>query len=105
MVEEVTINWWGNNFSGKGEEVQSEDILNQAMPHLERMIARDKNHPCVIMWSMAKESGTATDVGISVTRKLLRRTKEPDGARLTRFVISRRNPTATAPTKMRTSSR
>ena len=88
MVEEVTLNLWGNNFSGQGEEVQSEGILNQAMPHLERMIARDKNHPYVIIWSMANESETATDVGISVMRKLLRRTKELDATRLTTFVIS-----------------
>ena len=88
MVEEVTLNWWGNNFSGKGEEVQGEGILTQAMPHLERMIARDKNHPYVIIWSMANESETATDVGISVMRKLLRRTKELDATRLTTFVIS-----------------
>jgi beta-glucuronidase len=88
MVEEVTLNWWGNNFSGKGEEVQSEDILNQAMLHLERMIQRDKNHPCVILWSMANESQTSNEVGISVMRKLLRRAKELDGTRLTTFVIS-----------------
>ena len=88
MVEEVTLNWWGNNFSGKGEEVQSEEILNQAMPHLERMIQRDKNHPCVMLWSMANESQTANDVGISVMRKLLRRAKELDRTRLATFVIS-----------------
>jgi beta-glucuronidase len=89
MIEEVTLNWWGNNFSGKGEEIQSEDILTQqAMPHLERMIQRDKNHPCLLLWSMANESQTANEVGISVMRKLLRRTKELDPTRLATFVIS-----------------
>ena len=88
MSEEVSSNWWGNNFSGKGEEVQSEEILGQAMPHLERMIRRDKNHPCVIIWSMANESKTANEVGISVMRKLLRRAKELDNTRLATFVIS-----------------
>ena len=73
MSEEVVLNWWGNNFSGQGDEVQSEEILNQAMPHLERMIKRDRNHPCVIISSMANESRTESEVGISVMRKLLRR--------------------------------
>jgi len=88
MSEEVPINWWGNGFSGQGEEVQSEGILDQAMPALERMIRRDKNHPCVIIWSMCNESQTANAVGISVMRKLLRRAKELDHTRLTTFVIA-----------------
>ena len=88
MSEEVTLNWWGNNFSGTGEEVQSESILDQAMPALERMIQRDKNHPSVIIWSMCNESETATDVGINVMRKLIRRTRELDPSRLVTFVIS-----------------
>ena len=37
MMEEVQINWWGNDFSGKDDEVQSEGILTQAMPTLEGM--------------------------------------------------------------------
>ena len=88
MSEEVTLNWWGNGFSGEGEEVQSEEILNQAMPHLQRMIKRDRNHPCVIIWSMANECQTANEVGIGVMRKLLRHAKELDKTRLTTFVIS-----------------
>ena len=89
MIEEVPVNWWGNGFSGKGDEVQSEEFLNgQAMPALERMIRRDKNHPCVMIWSMCNESQTANDVGTTVMRKLLRRAKELDPSRLATFVIS-----------------
>jgi beta-galactosidase/beta-glucuronidase len=88
MSEEVPINWWGNDFSGKGEEVQNEGILDQAMPALERMIRRDKNHPAVIIWSMCNESQTSNEVGTSVMRKLIRRTRELDPSRLVTFVIS-----------------
>jgi beta-galactosidase/beta-glucuronidase len=88
MSEEVPINWWGNNFSGKDEEVQSENILEQGMPALERMIARDKNHPCIIIWSMCNESQTANEVGIGVMRKLIRRAKELDQSRLVTFVVA-----------------
>ena len=87
VIEEVPVNWWGNNFSGRGEEVLTEGILDQALPALERMIARDKNHPCVVIWSMANESRTQTEVGIAVMRRLLRRAKELDGTRLTTFVV------------------
>lgn len=88
MIEEVPVNWWGNNFSGQGEEVQSESILEQAMPALERMIRRDRNHPSVIIWSMCNESQTATEVGISVMRKMIRRARELDPTRLVTFVIA-----------------
>jgi hypothetical protein len=40
LMEAVPINWWGNDFSGKGDEVLDEGILAQAMPALERMIQR-----------------------------------------------------------------
>src|SRR5262249_33475506 len=88
MSEEVPLNWWGNNFSGKGEEVQSEEVLEQALPALEGMIQRDQNHPAVIIWSMCNESQTANEVGISVMRRLIRRAKELDQTRLVTFVIS-----------------
>jgi len=87
MSEEVPINWWANGFSGKGDEVQSESILDQAMPALERMIQRDRNHPCVIIWSMCNESQTANEIGTSVMRKLIRRAKELDSSRLVTYVI------------------
>jgi len=88
LSEEVPINWWGNGFSGSGDEVLDEGILKQALPALERMIQRDRNHPCVIIWSMANESQTATPTGIAVMRTLIRRTKELDPTRLVTFVIS-----------------
>jgi beta-galactosidase/beta-glucuronidase len=68
--------------------VLSENILVQAMPALQRMIRRDKNHPCVIIWSMCNESQTDKEVGISVMRKMIRRARELDKSRLITFVIA-----------------
>jgi len=90
MMEEVTLNWWGNGFSGTGEEVQREDILNFAIPFLERMIRRDKNHPCLVFWSMCNECKTDNEVGIKVMRTLIRRAKELDRTRLVTFVLATR---------------
>jgi beta-galactosidase len=88
MMEEVTLNWWGQGWSGTGEEVQREDILTNAIPFLERMIRRDKNHPCVVIWSMCNESKTENEVGIRVMRKLIQRAKDLDRTRLVTFVIN-----------------
>src|SRR5262249_12950463 len=57
-------------------------------PMLETMIRRDRNHPCVIIWSMANESKTDNDIGINVMRALIRRTKELDRSRLVTFVTA-----------------
>ncbi len=90
MMEEVTINWWGNGFSGKGEEVQRADILDFAIPFLERMVRRDKNHPAVVFWSMCNESTTDNEVGIHVMRTLIRRARELDPTRPVTFVLATR---------------
>ncbi len=84
MFEEIPINWWGNY-----ETPQSLDILDQAKSILTKMIMRDKNHPCVIVWSMANESKTNSKIGITVMRKLMRLAKSLDPTRLVTFVVNK----------------
>jgi beta-glucuronidase len=90
MLEEIPLNWWGQKYKGLksigGEAEQSLDILDQAKSTLTNMIARDKNHPCIIIWSMANECATTTEVGIAVMRELLKLTKSLDPTRLATFV-------------------
>lgn len=86
MLEEVPINWWGQSWWG--EVKVSLDILDQAKPVLRKMIARDKNHPCVIIWSMSNESNTNSEIGITVMRELLKLAKSLDPTRLVTFVVN-----------------
>jgi beta-glucuronidase len=86
MLEEVPINWWGQNWWG--EVKISLDILDQAKPVLRKMIARDKNHPCLIIWSMSNESRTDSEIGITVMRELLKLAKSLDPTRLVTFVVN-----------------
>jgi beta-galactosidase/beta-glucuronidase len=88
FLEELPINWWGVDWFGKEGVVQDERILHQALPMLETMILRDRNHPSVIIWSMANESKTDNEIGIKVMRALIRRTKELDPMRLVTFVTA-----------------
>jgi beta-galactosidase/beta-glucuronidase len=88
FLEELPINWWGIEWFGKEGVVQDEHILDQALPMLGAMIRRDKNHPSVIIWSMANESKTDNAVGIKVMRALIGRTKELDPTRLVTFVTA-----------------
>jgi beta-galactosidase/beta-glucuronidase len=89
MMEEIPLNWWGNKWgmtSIGGQEEQSLNILGQAKSTLTDMIARDKNHPCIIIWSMANECATSNEIGITVMRELLKLTKSLDPTRLATFV-------------------
>jgi beta-glucuronidase len=88
FLEELPINWWGVEWFGKEGVVQREDILDRALPMLETMIRRDRNHPSVIIWSMANESKTDNEIGTKVMRALIRRTKEMDPTRLATFVTA-----------------
>jgi beta-galactosidase/beta-glucuronidase len=88
FLEELPINWWGVEWFGKDGLVQDEKILDRALPMLDTMIRRDRNHPCVIIWSMANESKTDNAIGIKVMRALIRRTKELDPTRLVTFVTN-----------------
>jgi beta-galactosidase/beta-glucuronidase len=87
-LEELPINWWGVEWFGKEGVEQKESILDQALPMLETMIRRDRNHPCVIIWSMCNESKTDSETGIKVMKRLIRRTKELDRTRLVTFVTA-----------------
>jgi beta-galactosidase/beta-glucuronidase len=86
FLEELPINWWGVDWGGKEGLLQNERILDQALPMLETMIRRDRNHPCIIIWSMANESKTDSEVGIKVMRTLIERARILDQSRLVTFV-------------------
>ncbi|NLH73736.1 MAG: hypothetical protein GX456_11840 [Verrucomicrobia bacterium] len=86
MIEELPINWWNLHLDdGGGAE---NDILPVALPALERMIKRDKNHPSIVIWSMANESPTDTPTGIRTMRTLMQRARQLDPTRLVTFVCS-----------------
>jgi beta-galactosidase/beta-glucuronidase len=87
MLEEVPLNWWGQKWWGE-DVTMSLDILDQAKPALRKMIKRDKNHPCVIIWSMCNECRTDNEIGITVMRELLKLSKSLDPTRPATFVAN-----------------
>jgi beta-galactosidase/beta-glucuronidase len=86
MMEEIPLNWWGR--TNWGEVKMSLDILDFAKPALREMIARDKNHPSVIIWSMANECETNKEPGITVMRELINLAKSLDSTRLVTYTVS-----------------
>lgn len=86
MIEELPINWW--QLHPSGADSAPNDILEAALATLERMIGRDKNHPSIVIWSMANESPTDTPLGTRTMHALIRRARELDQSRLVTFVAS-----------------
>lgn len=48
-------------FVGFCDRMYRQDILDKANGVIQEMIARDKNHPSVVMWSLANEPGISDD--------------------------------------------
>lgn len=44
-----------NPFVGLGVRLYNQDILDKALTVVDEHVRRDRNHPCVIMWSLANE--------------------------------------------------
>ena len=65
----------------------SEDVLWEAsyLDRVERMVRRDKNHPCVLVWSLGNESGFGSNF-VTAGRFV----KEYDPSRLIHYEEDRR---------------
>lgn len=54
----VGFNFWNRDISVFCEERVHTEALEHHLQVIREMVARDKNHPCVVMWSVANEAST-----------------------------------------------
>ncbi|MDX2196767.1 MAG: glycoside hydrolase family 2 TIM barrel-domain containing protein [Cytophagales bacterium] len=87
VMEEIPINWWGTTTWGPNI-VQDTNILKVAIPFFDMMYTRDRNHPCIVIWSMSNECNTSNDTSIYVMQKLLLNTKKKDPTRLASYAYA-----------------
>lgn len=74
-----------NRIQGWNEKIADDSLWEKAiLDRVQRMVQRDKNRPCIIMWSMGNESAYGCNF-----EKALRWTKEFDSERITHYESAR----------------
>ncbi len=71
---------------GLNKRLYTPEILEKAKGVLSDLIERDKNHPCVIMWSMANEPDARSPEALDFFKALKNHTKECDSTRPITYV-------------------
>ncbi len=95
VMDEIPLYWWGwaqfaEGFGGPGKAgMESDDGGKEAAVKIEaaqrglaKMIARDFNHPCVILWSVSNETMDTHDAVIAGNSALLKMARHLDPSRL-----------------------
>ncbi len=79
VMDEIPLYWWDGNQEG---EENCAAKYTAAERQLRRMIARDRNHPSVIFWSVSNETQEQYPEVAEGNRKLIRVARDLDRTRL-----------------------
>lgn len=81
VIDETDLECHGFELTGKYDWISNDPEWELAyVSRIERMIERDKNHPCIIMWSLGNESSFGHNF-----RSMAKRAKEMDPTRLVHY--------------------
>ncbi len=81
VIDEADLECHGFELTGEYNKISDDASWERAyVSRLERMIVRDKNHPCIIMWSLGNESSFGHNF-----RAMARRCREMDATRLIHY--------------------
>jgi len=82
ILMQTEIPAWGyDTFAGMGAEPDP-DILQNALEQLREMIARDRNHPSVVVWGLCNEVGGQNPPAYQFVKHMLEEAKRLDPNRL-----------------------
>jgi beta-glucuronidase len=81
----------GGFFLGGAQTTFSEETIGSATRqvhrrHIEELVDRDKNHPCVVLWSLANEPESHTEASRAYFEPLFEAAREADPSRPVGFV-------------------
>jgi beta-galactosidase/beta-glucuronidase len=73
--------WGSDTFRGMGPQPDA-DILENGLEQLREMIARDRNHPCLVVWGLCNEIGGQDPPAYQFAKRMLQEAKKLDPGRL-----------------------
>jgi beta-galactosidase len=73
--------WGGDSFQGMDSQPDA-DILENGLEQLREMIARDRNHPCLVTWGLCNEIGGQNPPAYQFAKRMLQEAKKLDPGRL-----------------------
>lgn len=79
-VPAVGMCFWGDKKVFDGTRV-NEKTLEHHLDMIEGMYQRDKNHPCVVMWSVANEADTGEEGAVPYFKKVIETMRSLDDTR------------------------
>ncbi|MBQ4109676.1 MAG: beta-glucuronidase [Clostridia bacterium] len=77
----VGFNFWGAGKPVFCPELISDEALTTHIREMKELIARDKNRPCVIMWSVANEAATYEESSRPYFKKVIDTARQADSTR------------------------
>lgn len=77
----VGMNPWGATIKWFTEEKLGSEVLQHHLDVMEELVQRDKNHACVVAWSVANEAHTNEEGSVPYFQKVVDRTRELDPTR------------------------
>ena len=84
--------WGYDTFAEMGAEPDS-DIMQNALEQLREMIARDRNHPSVVVWGLCNEIGGQNPTAYQFAKRMLEEAKRLDPNRLCSYASNSLNET------------
>jgi beta-galactosidase len=73
--------WGSDTFKAMGPQPDA-DILENGLEQLREMIARDRNHPCVVVWGLCNEIWGQAPAAYQFAKRMLQEAKKLDPGRL-----------------------
>jgi beta-galactosidase len=82
ILMQTEVPAWGSaTFQGMGPQPDA-DILENGLEQLREMIARDRNHPCLVVWGLCNEIGGQDPPAYQFAKRMLQEAKKLDPGRL-----------------------
>lgn len=82
ILMQTEVPTWGEETFARMGPQPDEDILENGLEQLREMIARDRNHPSIVVWGLCNEIGGQNPPAYQFAKRLLQEAKSLDSSRL-----------------------